>query len=200
MGIGAEPGTESSAHGVKRGTRAAEARHLHLQDERSGSASGPVDEFNAIVAGVMAGSTMSRRSRNAGSPALNQPDLFSLPGSTAVAHVAAPICEKPKSTATRFVPQGRMEASDPNRSPAPGAAPQSPLSRDKPPKLVHLLDVRAAAAWLGLSKSTLDKMRCYGVGPRFIRATGRAVRYDPADLAAFAAGRRQLRTTDEVPA
>jgi len=64
---------------------------------------------------------------------------------------------------------------------------------------VHLLDVRAAAAWLGLSKSTLDKMRCYGVGPRFIRATSRAVRYDPADLAAFAEGRRQSRTSDEVP-
>lgn len=70
-----------------------------------------------------------------------------------------------------------------------------------PPKRApHLLDVRAAAAWLGLSKSTLDKMRCYGVGPRFIRATGKAVRYDPADLAAFAEGRRQSRTTDELPA
>jgi predicted DNA-binding transcriptional regulator AlpA len=65
---------------------------------------------------------------------------------------------------------------------------------------VHLLDVRAAAAWLGLSKSTLDKMRCYGVGPRFIRATGKAVRYDPADLAAFAEGRRQQSTTDVQPA
>ncbi len=70
-----------------------------------------------------------------------------------------------------------------------------------PPKRApHLLDVRAAAAWLGLSKSTLDKMRCYGQGPRFIRATGRAVRYDPADLAAFAEGRRQSRTTDQLPA
>ncbi len=69
-----------------------------------------------------------------------------------------------------------------------------------PKRSPHLLDVRAAAAWLGLSKSTLDKMRCYGVGPRFIRATGRAVRYDPADLTAFAEGRRQSRTTDEFPA
>jgi predicted DNA-binding transcriptional regulator AlpA len=64
----------------------------------------------------------------------------------------------------------------------------------------HLLDVRAAAAWLGLSKSTLDKMRCYGVGPRFIRATGKSVRYDPADLAAFAEARRQQRTSDTQPA
>jgi predicted DNA-binding transcriptional regulator AlpA len=54
-----------------------------------------------------------------------------------------------------------------------------------------LLDVRQAAAWLGLSKSTLDKMRCYGVGPRFIRATSRAIRYDPKDLHDFAYARRQ---------
>ena len=60
----------------------------------------------------------------------------------------------------------------------------------------QLLDVRSAAAWLGLSKSTLDKMRCTGEGPRFIRATAKAVRYDPADLAAFANDRRQQRTTD----
>jgi predicted DNA-binding transcriptional regulator AlpA len=68
------------------------------------------------------------------------------------------------------------------------------------PRQGALLDVRQAAAWLGLSKSTLDKMRCYGIGPQFIRATGRAVRYDPADLAAFAAARRQSRTSDEAPA
>jgi hypothetical protein len=77
--------------------------------------------------------------------------------------------------------------------------PQAAPVRDAETRPVHLLDVRAAAAWLGLSKSTLDKMRCYGVGPRFIRATGRAVRYDPADLAEFAQGRRQLRTTDPNP-
>jgi hypothetical protein len=45
MGIGEEPGTKPAAHGMKGRARAAEALHLHLQDERSGSASGPVDEF-----------------------------------------------------------------------------------------------------------------------------------------------------------
>lgn len=59
------------------------------------------------------------------------------------------------------------------------------------PRQGALLDVRQAAAWLGLSKSTLDKMRCYGIGPRFIRATSRAIRYDPRDLHDFAAARRQ---------
>ena len=45
-----------------------------------------------------------------------------------------------------------------------------------------LLNVRQAAARLGLSKSTLDKMRIAGKGPRFIKSTDRAVRYDLADL------------------
>jgi predicted DNA-binding transcriptional regulator AlpA len=61
-----------------------------------------------------------------------------------------------------------------------------------------LLDVREAARRLGLSKSTLDKMRCSGRGPRFIRATDRAVRYDPADLDAFADERRRRSTSDEA--
>jgi predicted DNA-binding transcriptional regulator AlpA len=45
-----------------------------------------------------------------------------------------------------------------------------------------LLNVRQAAARLGLSKSTLDKMRIAGKGPRFIKSTDRAIRYDSADL------------------
>jgi predicted DNA-binding transcriptional regulator AlpA len=62
----------------------------------------------------------------------------------------------------------------------------------------RLLDVREAARRLGLSKSTLDKMRCSGRGPRFIRATERAVRYDPADLDAFANERRRRSTSEEA--
>ncbi len=60
----------------------------------------------------------------------------------------------------------------------------------------RLLDVREAATRLGLSKSTLDKMRCSGRGPRFIRATDRAIRYDPADLEAFADERRRRSTSE----
>ena len=81
--------------------------------------------------------------------------------------------------------------------------------RGRPPKSLEssaskvddgkrLLDVREAAARLGLSKSTLDKMRCSGRGPRYIRATDRAVRYDPADLAAFADDRRRRSTSEEA--
>lgn len=80
--------------------------------------------------------------------------------------------------------------------------------RGRPPKLPdpdrqkaaddrRLLDVREAALRLGLSKSTLDKMRCSGRGPRFIRATDRAIRYDPEDLRAFADERR-LRSTSQI--
>ncbi|MFC3315248.1 helix-turn-helix transcriptional regulator [Rhizobium rosettiformans] len=44
--------------------------------------------------------------------------------------------------------------------------------------------VREAAELLGLSKSTLDKLRHYGTGPRFFRL-GRAVIYDTNDLIAW---------------
>lgn len=60
-----------------------------------------------------------------------------------------------------------------------------------------LLNVRQAAARLGLSKSTLDKMRCAGKGPRFIKSTDRAVRYDPADLDAWIAARRHTSTAEK---
>lgn len=143
---------------------------------------------------------MSRRSRNARSTALNQPDLFSFSGNKAVEASVVEVIEVRKSNVAELTPRRRPESKASDRSATPVVVSQRLPSREADPKPVHLLDVRAAAAWLGLSKSTLDKMRCYGVGPRFIRATGRAVRYDPADLVAFAEGRRQSRTTDDAPA
>jgi hypothetical protein len=47
-----------------------------------------------------------------------------------------------------------------------------------------LLNEEAAAHVLGLSPKTLQKWRVYGRGVRWIKL-GTAVRYDPADLAAF---------------
>jgi predicted DNA-binding transcriptional regulator AlpA len=75
-------------------------------------------------------------------------------------------------------------------SPSPRARPASrtPTRIVTPPPV--LLNVREAAARLGLSKSTLDKMRCAGKGPRYVKSTDRAVRYDPADLDAWIAARR----------
>jgi predicted DNA-binding transcriptional regulator AlpA len=143
---------------------------------------------------------MSRRSRRT-PPTLRQSDLFALPSVDARYQPASFTCgaeprEKSKLVISELDPE-------PQKQPVqatPASHYERRPSRETHPVPVHLLDVRAAAAWLGLSKSTLDKMRCYGVGPQFIRATGRAVRYDPADLAAFAAARRQSRTSDEVPA
>ncbi|MEQ1708782.1 MAG: helix-turn-helix domain-containing protein [Terricaulis sp.] len=62
------------------------------------------------------------------------------------------------------------------------------------PPIGALLDVRQAAARLGLSKSTLDKMRCRGVGPKFVKSTDRAVRYDPKDLDSWVEKRRRQST------
>lgn len=89
-------------------------------------------------------------------------------------------------------------------SPKETPAPRSPPSRARsavsatakrvaaPAPL--LLNVREAAARLGLSKSTLDKMRCAGKGPQFVKSTDRAVRYDKADLDAWVDARRRNKT------
>lgn len=87
-------------------------------------------------------------------------------------------------------PVPRLSVASPARPPGAQHLPDFP-GDPVAPRHGALLDVRQAAAWLGLSKSTLDKMRCYGIGPRFIRATSRAIRYDPRDLHDFAAARRQ---------
>jgi predicted DNA-binding transcriptional regulator AlpA len=42
--------------------------------------------------------------------------------------------------------------------------------------------VPEAARYLGLAQSTLNKMRCFGGGPRFAKAGPRVVIYDRHDL------------------
>lgn len=46
----------------------------------------------------------------------------------------------------------------------------------------RILRTPEAAQFLGLSASTLEKMRSTGGGPKFIRLGGRAVGYDITDL------------------
>ncbi|WP_455873068.1 helix-turn-helix transcriptional regulator [Rhizobium yanglingense] len=53
--------------------------------------------------------------------------------------------------------------------------------------------VKEAAFHLGLSKSTLDKLRHFGGGPRYYKL-GRAVIYDTADLDAWKAERARTET------
>jgi len=98
--------------------------------------------------------------------ALPQPDLFGEADRT-IAATRSRNREKPKTSSMR-------------------AAPADPASA--------LLNVRQAAARLGLSKSTLDKMRGAGKGPRYVKTTDRAVRYDPTDLDHWIAGRRTQTT------
>lgn len=56
-----------------------------------------------------------------------------------------------------------------------------------------LKDTRGAAAYLKCSKSFLEKLRCFGGGPVFIRL-GRAVRYRTSDLDDWVARQRHKNT------
>jgi excisionase family DNA binding protein len=55
-------------------------------------------------------------------------------------------------------------------------------------------NVREAAEYLGLSKSTLDKLRVTGSGPIYIKL-GSRVLYEEHDLDEYAAARRRASTS-----
>jgi excisionase family DNA binding protein len=71
------------------------------------------------------------------------------------------------------------------------------MGQDKFPRR-RMLRTRDAAAYTGLAKSTLEKLRVYGGGCPYLRV-GRAVLYDPADLDAWLAEHRRLSTSDPGP-
>ncbi|MDX2274351.1 MAG: helix-turn-helix domain-containing protein [Hyphomonadaceae bacterium] len=104
-----------------------------------------------------------------------QPDLFASAGALQSATVKAPTI-----------------AANDQKPKAPPAPKQVVFVR--PPN--GLLRVREAAARLGLAKSTLDRMRCEGRGPRFVKITGKIVGYDPTDLDAYAEGRKRQSTSE----
>ncbi|MCW0206021.1 MAG: helix-turn-helix domain-containing protein [Achromobacter sp.] len=54
---------------------------------------------------------------------------------------------------------------------------------------------KQAAYRVGLSASTLEKLRVYGGGPRYAKL-GRAVVYDVADLDAWVAQNSRISTSD----
>ena len=64
--------------------------------------------------------------------------------------------------------------------------------------LDEILRVKAAAEFLSLSPSTLNKLRCTGGGPPFVALTARARGYRRRDLVAFAASRLRRTTSDGV--
>jgi excisionase family DNA binding protein len=57
------------------------------------------------------------------------------------------------------------------------------------------LNNREAADYLGLKAATLNKWRCHGDGPPFIKV-GRLIRYRRTDLDAFLMGRVRRSTSD----
>ena len=57
------------------------------------------------------------------------------------------------------------------------------------------LTTREAAAWLGLTKNTLEKMRVHGNGPLY-RKHGRYVRYHLEDLIAWSEANKRKSTSD----
>lgn len=71
-------------------------------------------------------------------------------------------------------------------------APESGALRDPPNRL---LNVQEAARFLGLSVSTLNKMRMTGAGCPFLKL-GRRVLYDLHDLQGWAYERRRFHTSE----
>ena len=62
------------------------------------------------------------------------------------------------------------------------------------------LRTRAAAQYLGVGESTLEKWRCSGSGPQFERVGTRIVVYSVAALEIFLAARRANSTSELAPA
>jgi predicted DNA-binding transcriptional regulator AlpA len=67
-----------------------------------------------------------------------------------------------------------------------------------PPKI--LLREKEAADLIGFTPRALQDWRHRGEGPRYVRVSSRAVRYRPADLAAWAEERIRSSTSDPGPA
>lgn len=61
-------------------------------------------------------------------------------------------------------------------------------------KAVTVMTVQQASEYLGLAVSTLNKWRCHGGGPAFIKM-GRAVRYRIEDLESYVLNSRLLSTS-----
>jgi predicted DNA-binding transcriptional regulator AlpA len=59
-----------------------------------------------------------------------------------------------------------------------------------------LMRTRETSAYTGIAESTLEKWRCAGIGPRYIKLNGRIVVYDPDELDRFAEERTQNSTAE----
>lgn len=60
------------------------------------------------------------------------------------------------------------------------------------------LDTTGAAAYTGVSRSSLEKLRVYGGGPRYLKL-GRRVRYRVEDLESWLSERLVSSTSEQLP-
>ena len=65
-----------------------------------------------------------------------------------------------------------------------------------PASIRRLLSVKEAAPYLGLAVGTLNKMRCSGDGPCFIKLGKRRIAYDIADLDGWLEAQKRRSTSD----
>ncbi|MGN8547810.1 hypothetical protein ACQPTN_24805 [Bradyrhizobium sp. 13971] len=68
---------------------------------------------------------------------------------------------------------------------------------DKTPEKAHRppVDVKGAAAYTGFGEGYLNKLRCKGGGPIFIKKAG-VIRYDPDDLDIWLEDGKRKSTSD----
>jgi predicted DNA-binding transcriptional regulator AlpA len=74
--------------------------------------------------------------------------------------------------------------------------------RDEPKELIHVRRSHAcpsAAEYVGLSQSTLAKLRMRGDGPVYSKAGPRVIVYDKADLDAWLVARKRRSTSEPDP-
>jgi predicted DNA-binding transcriptional regulator AlpA len=84
-------------------------------------------------------------------------------------------------------------SSESNNSNIEGPATAIPVAAAA--SLKRILSVQDACVYIGLAKSTLDKMRVFGGGPAFLKL-GRRVVYDVADIDRWLASRRRNSTSE----
>lgn len=65
--------------------------------------------------------------------------------------------------------------------------------------MLEILSTAQAANFLNLGNSTLEKWRCAGRGPKFIRLGTRRVGYPVTELTAWVASRPRYASTSETP-
>lgn len=123
-------------------------------------------------------------------PQLQRVAQVTPPKSAPVSARTEPAQAQPRS-ATNIPTPAKVAAAPIVESPTSASRPKRP-----PRKIGALLDPVAAAEHCGLSVSMMAKMRCSGKGPRFLKITGAAVRYDPKDLDAWLESRRRRSTSE----